>query len=473
SVLYYDVIAIPFNSTEIQKKIADQNGTLRWVSNEVMELTEFEIDDGLGLSYKNYPTKREIHHTDGTIEEVRYSYTAELAPSSEPPSNSSDGLKTLYRKYLDNSISSLETTLLVREVDDADFFVLSSQLRKQKYDEVTGVNRFDNYQLSLNTPLPHDQFNYIGTNNTNIVNDSRYELVSTQSYNSDGLLSTAKNLVSDQITNYQYDTQGYLMSAAYDPTNNNRRTIYDYSLVGVQSEIDMNDRSIVYVYDDQNRLYYIMDDDDNILRRYRYNYGSEENKVSADIHISGTTLTNSFMTFSAQNVKMYGNEATYKWRIGSTTYTGESIANIAFAEEGIKEITLNIINPEYDEPFEKTLSIAIVGSLRNPEIGGPSTFDKCLGTGPIIFDLNASGGGAICFDGDGSGNYGEWFYKTSSGSYYSLGFSGRFPDDLLQDPDTYTIKYVFRDECGNTYEDTHTFIVKDDSCNGPGGATVE
>ncbi|NQZ75249.1 MAG: RHS repeat protein [Ekhidna sp.] len=352
----------------------------------------------------------------------------------------------------------------------------------------TGNIDFTVYKKFSGRILPHKSFtynfpkpySYYGNGYLTEVIDNGPKLLSTSNYNGNGLLASHEG--SDGIkTTYTYDSHGYISSKTVDPTPGvsgmEQTTIYTHKpLVGLETVTDPTGETITNVYDTQNRLYYIMDDDDNIVKRYRYNYGSEDNGMAADIRISGTSLTNNFLTFSAQNVNMYGTEADYKWRIEGTTYTGQSV-DVAFADMGSKSVTLNIINPEYDEPFEDNTSISIFSNIVNPQIGGPNNYDACThqqGT-TVTFQLSALplSGGATCYNGSGTGSSGEWFYKRGSGSYQSLGFSGTFPEGYLQVADTYTIKYVLTDECGNEYPATHTFTVTS-NCGGPGGGiTIE
>lgn len=342
------------------------------------------------------------------------------------------------------------------------------------------VNKIDFtvYKKFSNRVFPHKSYTYnfpkpyiYGTVGYYTVIDPGPELISTMNYNAQGLLSSV--LSRDGITsNYLYDAQGYLTSKTINPgvVGMEQTTTYTYKpLVGVETVTDPTNETITNVYDSRNRLYYVMDSDENIIKRYRYNYGNEANEIAADLHISGTNLTGQTLTFSAKNVHMYGTEAEYKWRIDGTTYTGQSITQ-TFNSSGPKSVTLNIINAEYDEPYESTAFIVFFDQMISPTITGDTTFDACTyeqGDG-VTFYPSLAGAGATCINGSSPATTSEWFYRAGSGNYVSLGQTGEFPEHLLQLPGNYTIKLELTDGCGNVYTDTHPFTVTG-NCGGFGG----
>ena len=203
-------------------------------------------------------------------------------------------------------------------------------------------------------------------------------LTNQMTYNSSGLLESQKG--TDGIeTVYQYDSRGYVTSETIKPDPGNssldQTTSYTYEpLVGLKTVTSPTGETMTYEYDSRNRLYLTRDSDNNIVERYRYNYGSETNEISASIAVSGYNKTGQSMTLKATDVQMYGS-GTFHWDLDGTTKTGQTVTH-TFSSAGDKDIKLSVVNPEYDAPLNVTRYIPIYDSdWGTSEIGGNTTPD--------------------------------------------------------------------------------------------------
>ncbi|MEM6815072.1 MAG: hypothetical protein AAF600_11930 [Bacteroidota bacterium] len=101
-----------------------------------------------------------------------------------------------------------------------------------------------------------------------------------------------------------------------------QRTDYTHiPLVGISSIEDHNNFKTTYEYDSRNRLRLILDQDANIVDRYRYNYGGQDNTpISADIEIENE-IVRTPITFKATNISAYGgmDNTTFAWTIDGVT----------------------------------------------------------------------------------------------------------------------------------------------------------
>lgn len=218
------------------------------------------------------------------------------------------------------------------------------------------------------------------------------ELVSTQTYGTDGLLSSITGM--DGITkSYVYNGYGQVTSETIDPgvPSMKRTTSYTYEpLVGIKTVTDPTGESVTYEYDDRNRLHLIRDKDNNIVKRYRYNYGLESG-LSATIIRTGAVLVGSTVQFSVGDLVTYG-ETEMNWSIledGVTevaTGSGATIDLPITAADITYTVKLALVSPEYDNPFNTEMSVTSYAcsdafssiGLSGAFVGGTATINMAI-----------------------------------------------------------------------------------------------
>ncbi len=183
-------------------------------------------------------------------------------------------------------------------------------------------------------------------------------------YNSRGQVLQQKGL-DGVITSFEYDADGYLLKTKVNPgTVYERVTTYTHEpLVGIASIKDANDRSVFYEYDNRNRLLLTKSNEENITSRYRYNSIMDNDALSADIDVSfhpSGNLEDHPHNFSLSNINCPYGECNFVWNWGdgTATNTGNS-ASHTYIEPGTYEVTVDIFNPEYEDPVSETLNVTI------------------------------------------------------------------------------------------------------------------
>ncbi len=276
-------------------------------------------------------------------------------------------------------------------------------------------SKYDEYVVDAETTfmVPHTKHQYIITHpEDEWYNAFSSEIVETVTYNDKGLLATSVG--QDAIvTSYSYNDQGYTTSMTTDPGIDNlkRTTTYEYyPLIGLKSVTGANGRKVSYRYDDQNRLLLTRDNENNIIKRYRYNTLSESQQ-GLSVYIrgeNGYNLVGSPITLAAYlSGSTYGSPQ-YDWT-GSPT---GQFATYTFENAGSYNILLVVTDPEHPE-LETSASypIEVFASKADLTIGGPSTVKYCH-DGGVDGGLEGADGG--------SGETGAFY---SGSSLFSFGFS--------------------------------------------------
>ena len=198
------------------------------------------------------------------------------------------------------------------------------------------------------------------------------------------------------------------------PSSLEQTTTYTYEpLVGIKSITDPTGETITYEYDGRKRLYLIRNDDNNIIKRYRYNYATEENtRITADIHVDGFVI-GSPTTFTVSDVSAYGGEGetTFAWQIDGETKYGPQVTH-TYNTSGSKTVRLEMTNPEYGEVSTEEATVVIYscataiqntnisegagasnGAKRTVTVSGPFTITNAVESSDWIYDLSVAADG--------------------------------------------------------------------------------
>ncbi len=329
---------------------------------------------------------------------------------------------------------------------------------------------------------PHKTYNLV-TKLPGAWDYTDMDLISTQSYNSSGLLSSV--IGRDDIeTTYGYDPQGYLTSKTIKPDPNDdsmdQTTTYTYKdLVGVETVTGPTLEKITYEYDSRNRLHLIRDNENNIVERYRYNYGNEINELSAEIVINGPILKNTSQNIRAKNIEAYG-EVDVKWYDdqGTLLSTNKNF-NHTFSGPGSKTIRLVLISPEHDAPFNDEVSKTFYNEWSVGTISGNGT--ECRAEGELEEPGGGTGGSAVpeyyafvspggttCGDLASGFSY-QWQHNQSGGwaSFGNNSPSAEIPNYLKISTGTFKIKVLVTSNCGTKSSPEKTITIE--NCGSGGG----
>lgn len=285
---------------------------------------------------------------------------------------------------------------------------------------------------------------------------------------------------------YNYDSNGNLSSLVADNgAGDTQTTSYAYKkLVGISSMTGPDGRSSSFEYDELNRLSLVKDQDGNIVKRYRYNYAGDAddsfNDISANLVIGHPRIINESISFSAQDIQMFG-QGSFQWSIGGDLKEPGTTANHTFSSAGSYPYSFEIENPEYDNSkvYDNFITIYDDYWRLNP-IAGPSqacTYpDGAIDYSHemVIEDLEYSishQSGAFDCAGGLPLEY-IWTYDAGSGEVpFGTGMQATLPNDdndIRGASGNVVIKVKASDNCGMEQFITKTLTIRswDSSCGG-------
>ena len=329
------------------------------------------------------------------------------------------------------------------------------------------------YSLKLNAPIDESSYtNYaINDNKFGIVIDPNLELV--HSYNNYTEHGNLKKETYKDGTVKEY-VWGYNSSLLTQVTvNDDQLTTYVHKpLVGVTQVTDPNGEKTKYEYDDFNRLSIVRDNDNKILKRYRYHYKGQVEGLSANFDYSGVNQINTTINFvSDSNEELFG-ETIYLWDYGDGTTEERSTytAYHSYANAGTYTAKLTVINPDY-ETVQYTKSVSIYENLLSVDIciSGPRITDLCGVDDPVV-GTNCGPGSALVtsivantIPGASCGSPYRYTYKyklSTATSWTTFGTDDPmaiFPEKSTVG--TYYIKCELRDGCNTIYTSNQVAVV--------------
>ncbi len=310
----------------------------------------------------NFPSEVITTYPDGSQEKSKVLYTFDLAQGTEPttPGQYADAIWELWN---DNAIGTRVESINLFKESGGSFEVLSGSLTRFGINATLGAALPETtYGFTATAPLGSFTYSSLDVDGRTFLLDSHYEPITTITIDSNGDITQEVGHIDGQTTDYTFDARGYLINASYDQ---NRDVSYTYEqLVGVKTQTDINNKTIQYEYDNQNRLHLIRDQDNNIVERYRYNYAGEGDLTAnlvIDYHSDGQ-LEDRQHTFQLENVECYGDCSIYwDWGDGTTEQGGETMTH-TWIEPNTSpgyEIIVTIVSPEYDEPLNIKRTITL------------------------------------------------------------------------------------------------------------------
>lgn len=226
------------------------------------------------------------------------------------------------------------------------------------------------------------------------------------------------------------------------------------------AETDARGVSTYYEYDDFNRLRYVRDQDQNILKSNSYKIGgSQLQPTDPTISVSGDMYPNRLITFNAENSGDVANTI-YKWKIvklaeyqannailtdfsNAIVVNGSNqLSNYTFIEKGNWIINLQIIYQGVIRMVELTATVSIVNQPLSVSIcsNRPLRIDACNPV-PLLLDCNplASTTGLVLVANVASGSGSYSYNWTKTPDYLTTGTSQGYTVTDYLITRTYTI----------------------------------
>ena len=284
-------------------------------------------------------------------------------------------------------ISKIYDLEISNPITDYDYANSSLEL-DERLEEISEILRYDDYGNPVEIKNHNTGINtffiwgYNGQYPILIADDIDYQeyLNAVGSVDYEAVLSNLSNLDDDNCRGTSGCNEAALRSKLQELSNllnEGSVTAYTYDPeVGMTSQIDINGYPQYYEYDNLNRLELIRDYEDNIVERYRYNYGKESGGIDAEIGISGSYEAGQTITFSANEVKMFG-PGEFNWNIDGRIIENDGTAfQHTFLRSGTHWVRLEVNNPEYHGTRSHNKTITVYEES-NPTICSPPSYDVC------------------------------------------------------------------------------------------------
>ena len=357
-----------------------------------------DIYESLPISVKN-EVKDGVAVIQGSINEIRYPFDIATADIDLMHSNF-----TLLDMMAKNMIAIPVQTISKVRLPGSDTYQLSGNSVTTFKESHSFIQPYQTFAYPMDGLISDLNYDFLA---------SDFELMSTVEYNDQGLM--VSSVGQDGITtSYVYDDKGYVTSMTTDPGIEalKRTTTYEYyPMVGLKSVTGSNGRKTSYVYDDQNRLLLTKNNEGNILKRYRYNYATQQQEtLGVSLRAtSGYWVKDIPITFYATVSGSEYGSVQYEWTDGSTF----SSRTITFEHAGPKSVSVDVFNLEHqDTKATDAMSFEIHNSIAGITLNGPSWVTYCEGVG--------EGGGLIGPNGEGSD--GPSYDYGSQDSRFIFGF---------------------------------------------------
>ncbi|MBV6640778.1 MAG: PKD domain-containing protein [Cyclobacteriaceae bacterium] len=428
------------------------------------------------------------NYIDGKEYLTEFRYPFDLYGILDPEPTGGDAAIGYWNMVDRHVVTPIETVVSLKNGDlgETEYSYISGQLnlfKKHNYGGEEYIVPTSTSQLALADPSPsHNFLSIINVAGSQMpLLDSDYRTVAQYAYsydvnlNSDGALQSYTG--SDGIsTTY---TWGHGNTLVTSESSNGFTTNYIYDpLVGLTKSTDPNNRDTKYEYDPYNNLKLIRDHEDNIIKRYRHHYKGQEEEMGGSIHVNANNLEISFVNESAES--FYG-DTRFIWDFGdgNVVETEDAFTTHTYATTGQYDITLSMINPEYNaaqisynDLEVNTFYIRAWASIYCQSTGlfQTKSGDFHSGTSSTSHFLADDFSGTFC---NGILQY-KWQYRNQGASLWFLidTFSSTEDWDYLDIPThftsnvgSYEVRLVMVDDCDQEfYSNTVVFNTYDQAC---------
>ncbi len=204
---------------------------------------------------------------------------------------------------------------------------------------------------------------------------------------------------------------------------------YTYNpLVGMTSESDAKGYTNYYKYDNLNRVQYILDKDQYIVKEIQYNHEEEledeYGELSLNVSSTGTIQPGTPTTFTA-NFNGSAGQFIYTWKVnGIEERCDNTLSSFTktFSEEGEYAISIAVFDIQTKRLVEKTLNVSFrYPALANPIVTEDISHKDIVKGQRITYTSSTTNGGS------GSYRY-EWFVGTIKQEVTGEAFTYNYPD---------------------------------------------
>lgn len=358
--------------------------------------------------------------SDGTQLRDQYKYAHDYY--SFIPQNAdlfSDGIFEMGKSRI---MTPIETLHLLKNKSTGNFDVISGEVttyvRDIKQTGIKDVTRKSQvFKLKLNEPLA----NFIGPsinvtgpigNQSAIFSFNNLNYKKVHSFESFDDYGNLLSEVPESGERFQY-TWGYNNSLVTSVNKNpgssqHLSQYYHKALIGLTSVTDSNLENFYYSFDDNNRLKLVIDDDNNLMTRYNYNYKNDEaNDLAFYFNTESSTNTSNSIRFQADGKVATGTTLIWDFGEGSIKENGLTSELKSYSTPGNYVVKLATKHPEYPTSVTtKTIRILPVASA---QITAPTTGTNrtVCGNSPTTCTVSIA---------DGPYNY-QWEYQyTANGT---------------------------------------------------------
>jgi hypothetical protein len=308
---------------------------------------------------------------------------------SSPPSNlDAKSLAIYYLRNRHQVATPIETISLYQE--GSSIKVLASSLNTFEMGGASGNHILLKESWGLKQIIDESSYNYSKVlSNGNFQLDSRMKKLQTF----DLYDQTSGNLLQQTaldgiVKTYNWEPNNkYIQSITTNPGDNARTTSYTYKpLVGVTSITDPNGLSSYYDYDVFNRLKIVKDQDQNIIKRYRYHYQNETPAFRITANRLEAMANETFTFYATDVAASTGGNPRFVWDFGSGVVNDNNVTTVnhAYAAPGQYTVKLVALHPEYG-PVTRTLPVGVYAPMSlDICVDGPAYIDMC-GIEPVYY----------------------------------------------------------------------------------------